>query len=70
MVIIYEKTCLKHLRIGEAVILVATPHFPVSLNIGICKIVFLSLLYREAIIAAIPSYEEPYIKVPKVLNKE
>ncbi|XP_057524217.1 glutamyl-tRNA(Gln) amidotransferase subunit C, chloroplastic/mitochondrial isoform X1 [Amaranthus tricolor] len=25
---------------------------------------------REAIIAAIPSYEEPYIKVPKVLNKE
>ncbi|KAK9699810.1 hypothetical protein RND81_08G196800 [Saponaria officinalis] len=25
---------------------------------------------REAIIAAIPSYDEPYIKVPKVLNKE
>ncbi|GAB4837157.1 hypothetical protein Ancab_002068 [Ancistrocladus abbreviatus] len=25
---------------------------------------------REAIIAAIPIYEEPYIKVPKVLNKE
>ncbi|KAJ0431947.1 putative glu-tRNAGln amidotransferase C subunit, glu-tRNAGln amidotransferase superfamily, subunit C [Helianthus annuus] len=25
---------------------------------------------REAIIAAIPSYEEPYIKVPKVLNKD
>lgn len=25
---------------------------------------------REAIIAAIPSYEEPYIKVPKILNKE
>uniref|UniRef100_A0A7C9CVG1 Glutamyl-tRNA(Gln) amidotransferase subunit C, chloroplastic/mitochondrial n=1 Tax=Opuntia streptacantha TaxID=393608 RepID=A0A7C9CVG1_OPUST len=25
---------------------------------------------REAIIAGIPSYEEPYIKVPKVLNKE
>ncbi|CAM8955566.1 unnamed protein product [Rhodiola kirilowii] len=25
---------------------------------------------REAILAAIPSYEEPYIKVPKVLNKE
>ncbi|KAJ4708137.1 Glutamyl-tRNA(Gln) amidotransferase subunit C, chloroplastic/mitochondrial [Melia azedarach] len=25
---------------------------------------------REAVIAAIPSYEEPYIKVPKVLNKE
>ncbi|KAJ0030882.1 hypothetical protein Pint_12897 [Pistacia integerrima] len=25
---------------------------------------------REAMIAAIPSYEEPYIKVPKVLNKE
>ncbi|XP_019163691.1 PREDICTED: glutamyl-tRNA(Gln) amidotransferase subunit C, chloroplastic/mitochondrial [Ipomoea nil] len=25
---------------------------------------------REAMIAAVPSYEEPYIKVPKVLNKE
>ncbi|KAK1550896.1 hypothetical protein Q3G72_026579 [Acer saccharum] len=25
---------------------------------------------REAIIAAVPSYEEPFIKVPKVLNKE
>ncbi|RVW52365.1 Glutamyl-tRNA(Gln) amidotransferase subunit C, chloroplastic/mitochondrial [Vitis vinifera] len=25
---------------------------------------------REAIIAAIPSYEEPYLKVPKVLNKD
>ncbi|KAL3500636.1 hypothetical protein ACH5RR_039729 [Cinchona calisaya] len=25
---------------------------------------------REAIITALPSYEEPYIKVPKVLNKE
>ncbi|CAH9069024.1 unnamed protein product [Cuscuta europaea] len=25
---------------------------------------------REAIIAAFPSYEEPYINVPKVLNKE
>ncbi|GKC46388.1 glutamyl-tRNA(Gln) amidotransferase subunit C, chloroplastic/mitochondrial [Tanacetum coccineum] len=25
---------------------------------------------REAIIAAIPSYEEPYIKVPKVLKQE
>ncbi|XP_044471172.1 glutamyl-tRNA(Gln) amidotransferase subunit C, chloroplastic/mitochondrial [Mangifera indica] len=25
---------------------------------------------REAMIAAIPSYEEPYIKVPRVLNKE
>ncbi|KAM7459334.1 hypothetical protein LguiA_036328 [Lonicera macranthoides] len=25
---------------------------------------------REAIIAALPNYEEPYIKVPKVLNKE
>ncbi|PRQ27584.1 putative asparaginyl-tRNA synthase (glutamine-hydrolyzing) [Rosa chinensis] len=25
---------------------------------------------RNAIIAAIPNYEEPYIKVPKVLNKE
>ncbi|XP_027082754.1 glutamyl-tRNA(Gln) amidotransferase subunit C, chloroplastic/mitochondrial [Coffea eugenioides] len=25
---------------------------------------------REAIIKAMPSYEEPYIKVPKVLNKE
>ncbi|KAI3812509.1 hypothetical protein L1987_17219 [Smallanthus sonchifolius] len=25
---------------------------------------------REAIIAAIPCYEEPYIKVPKVLNKD
>ncbi|KAK9273576.1 hypothetical protein L1049_018386 [Liquidambar formosana] len=25
---------------------------------------------REAMIAAVPSYEKPYIKVPKVLNKE
>ena len=25
---------------------------------------------REAMIAAVPSYEELYIKVPKVLNKE
>ncbi|XP_071703122.1 glutamyl-tRNA(Gln) amidotransferase subunit C, chloroplastic/mitochondrial-like [Rutidosis leptorrhynchoides] len=25
---------------------------------------------REAIIAAVPCYEEPYIKVPKVLNKD
>ncbi|KAI3758036.1 hypothetical protein L6452_05583 [Arctium lappa] len=25
---------------------------------------------REAMIAAVPSYEEPYIKVPKVLNKD
>ncbi|KAJ8513876.1 hypothetical protein OPV22_004310 [Ensete ventricosum] len=25
---------------------------------------------REAIIAAVPSYDDPYIKVPKVLNKE
>ncbi|PSR89324.1 Glutamyl-tRNA(Gln) amidotransferase subunit C like [Actinidia chinensis var. chinensis] len=25
---------------------------------------------REAMIAAVPSYEEPFIKVPKVLNKE
>ncbi|CAB4296996.1 unnamed protein product [Prunus armeniaca] len=25
---------------------------------------------REAMIAAVPNYEEPYIKVPKVLNKE
>lgn len=25
---------------------------------------------RDAIIAAIPSFEEPYIKVPKILNKE
>lgn len=25
---------------------------------------------REAMLAAAPSYEEPYIKVPKVLNKE
>ncbi|XP_059642292.1 glutamyl-tRNA(Gln) amidotransferase subunit C, chloroplastic/mitochondrial [Cornus florida] len=25
---------------------------------------------REAMISAVPSYEEPYIKVPKVLNKE
>uniref|UniRef100_A0A5B7AWW5 Glutamyl-tRNA(Gln) amidotransferase subunit C, chloroplastic/mitochondrial n=1 Tax=Davidia involucrata TaxID=16924 RepID=A0A5B7AWW5_DAVIN len=25
---------------------------------------------REPMIAAVPSYEEPYIKVPKVLNKE
>lgn len=25
---------------------------------------------REAMIPAVPSYEEPYIKVPKILNKE
>ncbi|GER32538.1 aspartyl/glutamyl-tRNA(Asn/Gln) amidotransferasesubunit C [Striga asiatica] len=25
---------------------------------------------RDAIIAAVPTYDEPYIKVPKVLNKE
>ncbi|KAH1131757.1 hypothetical protein J1N35_003135 [Gossypium stocksii] len=25
---------------------------------------------KEVLIASIPSYEEPYIKVPKVLNKE
>ncbi|KAH7523573.1 glutamyl-tRNA(Gln) amidotransferase subunit C, chloroplastic/mitochondrial [Ziziphus jujuba] len=25
---------------------------------------------REAIIAAVPNYEEPYVKVPKILNKE
>ncbi|KAI5556599.1 hypothetical protein POPTR_018G058200v4 [Populus trichocarpa] len=25
---------------------------------------------REAIIAAVPNYEDPYVKVPKVLNKE
>ncbi|XP_021277725.1 glutamyl-tRNA(Gln) amidotransferase subunit C, chloroplastic/mitochondrial [Herrania umbratica] len=25
---------------------------------------------KEALIAYVPSYEEPYIKVPKVLNKE
>ncbi|XP_042486546.1 glutamyl-tRNA(Gln) amidotransferase subunit C, chloroplastic/mitochondrial-like isoform X1 [Macadamia integrifolia] len=25
---------------------------------------------REAMLAAVPSYEEPYIKVPRVLNKE
>ncbi|XP_010244391.1 PREDICTED: glutamyl-tRNA(Gln) amidotransferase subunit C, chloroplastic/mitochondrial-like [Nelumbo nucifera] len=25
---------------------------------------------REAMLAAVPSFEEPYIKVPKVLNKE
>ncbi|OVA14457.1 Aspartyl/glutamyl-tRNA(Asn/Gln) amidotransferase [Macleaya cordata] len=25
---------------------------------------------REAMLAAVPSYEEPYIKVPKVLNKD
>ncbi|XP_060191051.1 glutamyl-tRNA(Gln) amidotransferase subunit C, chloroplastic/mitochondrial-like [Lycium barbarum] len=25
---------------------------------------------REALISAVPSFEEPYIKVPKVLNKE
>ncbi|XP_024970299.1 glutamyl-tRNA(Gln) amidotransferase subunit C, chloroplastic/mitochondrial [Cynara cardunculus var. scolymus] len=25
---------------------------------------------REAMIASVPSYEEPYIKVPKVLNKD
>ncbi|XP_022729654.1 glutamyl-tRNA(Gln) amidotransferase subunit C, chloroplastic/mitochondrial-like [Durio zibethinus] len=25
---------------------------------------------KEALIASVPSYEEPYIKVPKVLNKE
>ncbi|XP_062177827.1 glutamyl-tRNA(Gln) amidotransferase subunit C, chloroplastic/mitochondrial [Alnus glutinosa] len=25
---------------------------------------------REAMIAAVPSFEEPYIRVPKVLNKE
>ncbi|XP_021902110.1 glutamyl-tRNA(Gln) amidotransferase subunit C, chloroplastic/mitochondrial [Carica papaya] len=25
---------------------------------------------REAMVASVPSYEEPYIKVPKVLNKE
>ncbi|KAE8712505.1 Glutamyl-tRNA(Gln) amidotransferase subunit C [Hibiscus syriacus] len=25
---------------------------------------------EEALIASVPSYEEPYIKVPKVLNKE
>ncbi|KAF3446710.1 hypothetical protein FNV43_RR11890 [Rhamnella rubrinervis] len=25
---------------------------------------------REAIIAGVPNYEEPYIKVPKILNKE
>ncbi|XP_052211354.1 glutamyl-tRNA(Gln) amidotransferase subunit C, chloroplastic/mitochondrial [Diospyros lotus] len=25
---------------------------------------------REAMVASIPSYEEPFIKVPKVLNKE
>ncbi|KAH7661616.1 aspartyl-tRNA(Asn)/glutamyl-tRNA(Gln) amidotransferase subunit C protein [Dioscorea alata] len=25
---------------------------------------------REAILAALPSYNQPYIKVPKVLNKE
>ncbi|KAL3633506.1 hypothetical protein CASFOL_022268 [Castilleja foliolosa] len=25
---------------------------------------------RDAIIAAVPIYEDPYIKVPKVLNKE
>ncbi|THF98857.1 hypothetical protein TEA_008103 [Camellia sinensis var. sinensis] len=25
---------------------------------------------RDAMIAAVPSYEEPFIKVPKVLNKE
>lgn len=31
---------------------------------------FSLFLGREAVIAAIPSYEEPYIKVPKVLNKE
>ncbi|PNX70811.1 glutamyl-tRNA(Gln) amidotransferase subunit C chloroplastic/mitochondrial-like, partial [Trifolium pratense] len=24
--------------------------------------------HRDAIIASVPSYEEPYIKVPKVLN--
>lgn len=27
-------------------------------------------LNREAMVASVPSYEEPYIKVPKVLNKE
>ncbi|KAL6544312.1 hypothetical protein OROGR_010809 [Orobanche gracilis] len=25
---------------------------------------------RDAIIAAVPTYEDPYIKVPKILNKE
>ncbi|XP_011094480.1 glutamyl-tRNA(Gln) amidotransferase subunit C, chloroplastic/mitochondrial [Sesamum indicum] len=25
---------------------------------------------RDAIVAAVPTYEDPYIKVPKVLNKE
>ncbi|XP_026449039.1 glutamyl-tRNA(Gln) amidotransferase subunit C, chloroplastic/mitochondrial-like isoform X2 [Papaver somniferum] len=25
---------------------------------------------REAILSAVPSFEEPYIKVPKILNKE
>ncbi|XP_022750130.1 glutamyl-tRNA(Gln) amidotransferase subunit C, chloroplastic/mitochondrial-like [Durio zibethinus] len=25
---------------------------------------------KEALLASVPSYEEPYIKVPKVLNKE
>ncbi|KAK1270741.1 hypothetical protein QJS04_geneDACA012961 [Acorus gramineus] len=25
---------------------------------------------REAMLAAVPSYEDPYIKLPKVLNKE
>ncbi|XP_043688073.1 glutamyl-tRNA(Gln) amidotransferase subunit C, chloroplastic/mitochondrial [Telopea speciosissima] len=25
---------------------------------------------REAMLAAVPSYDEPYIKVPRVLNKE
>ncbi|KAJ7965907.1 Glutamyl-tRNA(Gln) amidotransferase subunit C, chloroplastic/mitochondrial [Quillaja saponaria] len=26
--------------------------------------------HRDAMIAAVPGYEEPYIKVPRVLNKE
>jgi len=25
---------------------------------------------RDAIVEAIPSYDDPYIKVPRVLNKE
>lgn len=28
------------------------------------------MLDRDTMVAAIPSYEEPYIKVPKVLNIE
>lgn len=62
-------TFLKHLKIGNLVTLQLGLLQHLAGNLFI-TFFFSFLDLREAMIGAVPVFDEPYIKVPKVLNKE